>query len=267
MNPVTILLVLVISFLAGVESVLDEFQFHQPIVACTLIGLATGHLPEALLLGGALQLVALGWMNIGAAVAPDAALCSTASAILVCMKGVEVSTGIASAMALAVAGLALTIFVRTVAVGIVHGADKAAENGNFLGLELFHYLVMFLQGLRCAIPALLIMLVPVESVQMVLDAIPAWLTSGLAAAGGFVVVVGYAMVINMMATPKIWPFFIAGFALSAITQLNLIAMGMLGVAIALVYLQLSPEFSGDGKKLGNGSSDDDVLDGIMNDYK
>lgn len=61
-------------------------------------------------------------MNIGAAIAPDAALCSTASAILVCMKGVAVPT----VMALAVAGLALTIFCRTIAVGIVHAADKAA---------------------------------------------------------------------------------------------------------------------------------------------
>nr|MCG4642215.1 hypothetical protein [Bifidobacterium bifidum] len=25
------------------EGVLDEFQFHQPLIACTLIGLVTGH--------------------------------------------------------------------------------------------------------------------------------------------------------------------------------------------------------------------------------
>lgn len=266
MDMIAIPLVLVVSFLAGVESVLDEFQFHQPIVACSLIGLVTGHLPEALMLGGSLQLVALGWMNIGAAVAPDAALCSTASAILVCMKGVSVSTGIASAMALAVAGLALTIFVRTIAVGIVHGADRAAAADNVRGLELAHYTVMLLQGLRCAIPALMIILVPVDTVQAALDAIPTWLTAGLSAAGGFIVVVGYAMVINMMATPKIWPFFIIGFALAAITQLNLIAMGMIGVGIALIYLQLAPEFNGGGAALEAGSSED-ALDGIMNDYE
>ncbi|AEB06356.1 phosphotransferase system PTS sorbose-specific IIC subunit [Coriobacterium glomerans PW2] len=267
MSLIPILLVLIFSFLAGVESVLDEFQFHQPIVACSLIGLATGHLPEALMLGGSLQLVALGWMNIGAAVAPDAALCSTASAILVCMKGVEVSTGIASAMALAVAGLALTIFVRTIAVGIVHGADRAGASGNIRGVEFAHYLVMLLQGLRCAIPALLIILVPVGAVQAALSSIPPWLTAGLSAAGGFIVVVGYAMVINMMATPKVWPFFIIGFALAAITQLNLIAMGMIGVGIALVYLQLAPEFNGgSGPSLGSGSSED-VLDDIINDYE
>jgi mannose PTS system EIIC component len=266
MNIVSIILVLAIAFVAGIESVTDEFQFHQPIVACTLIGLVTGHPAEALALGGSLQLVALGWMNIGAAVAPDAALCSVASAILVCMKNVDVSTGIASAMALAVAGLVLTTIVRTAVIGLTHVVDQKADTGDLAVVDRAMYASMALQGLRCMIPALLCILVPVETVQALLDAIPDWLTNGLTAAGGFVVVVGYAMVINMMATPKVWPFFIIGFALAALSELNLIAMGMIG--IALVYLQLAPEFNANkGGGSGGAMSVDDQLDQIMNDYE
>ena len=55
------ILVLLVAFVAGIEGILDEFEFHQPIVACTLIGLVTNHLTEGLLLGGSLQLIALGW--------------------------------------------------------------------------------------------------------------------------------------------------------------------------------------------------------------
>ncbi|MDY3737945.1 MAG: PTS sugar transporter subunit IIC [Peptoniphilaceae bacterium] len=51
------------------EGVLDQFQFHQPIVACTLIGLVTGHLKEGIILGGSLQMIALGRANVGAAMA------------------------------------------------------------------------------------------------------------------------------------------------------------------------------------------------------
>ena len=46
------ILVLLVAFVAGIEGILDEFEFHQPIVACTLIGLVTNHLTEGLLLGG-----------------------------------------------------------------------------------------------------------------------------------------------------------------------------------------------------------------------
>ena len=44
LNIVQVILVIIVAFLAGIEGILDEFQFHQPLVACTLIGLVTGNL-------------------------------------------------------------------------------------------------------------------------------------------------------------------------------------------------------------------------------
>ena len=44
MSIISIILVVLVAFLAGMEGILDEFQFHQPLVACTLIGLVTGNL-------------------------------------------------------------------------------------------------------------------------------------------------------------------------------------------------------------------------------
>lgn len=41
MSPITVLLVIIVAFLAGMEGILDEWEFHQPLVACTLIGLVT----------------------------------------------------------------------------------------------------------------------------------------------------------------------------------------------------------------------------------
>ena len=79
MSAITIMLIILVALLAGMEGILDEFQFHQPLVACTLIGLVSGHLSEGIILGGSLQMIALGWANVGAAVAPDAALASVAS--------------------------------------------------------------------------------------------------------------------------------------------------------------------------------------------
>lgn len=266
MNPITIILVLLVAFLAGMEGILDQFQFHQPIIACTLIGLVTGNPVDGLLLGGTLQLIALGWMNIGAAVAPDAALASIASAILVTLRGAGVSEGIALAIPLAIAGQVLTIFVRTLTVGIAHAADGKAKEGSFRAVEWLHIGALMLQGLRIAIPAAIILSVPAELVTDGLNAIPAWLTGGLAVAGGMIVAVGYAMVINMMATPKLWLFFFLGFALSAIGELNLIAMGIIGVVLALLYLQFAPEFNQGGGGGGGNSSGGDPLDDILNDY-
>ncbi|HAC1227782.1 TPA_asm: mannose/fructose/sorbose family PTS transporter subunit IIC, partial [Listeria monocytogenes] len=257
-----------IAFLAGIEGILDEFQFHQPLIACTLIGLVTGNLTACIILGGTLQMIALGWANIGAAVAPDAALASVASAIILVLGGQGVAgipSAIAIAIPLAVAGLFLTMIVRTLAVPIVHLMDRAAEKGNIRSVEWLHISAICMQGVRIAIPAAALLFIPADSVQSFLEAMPAWLTDGMAIGGGMVVAVGYALVINMMATKEVWPFFVIGFVVAAISQLTLIAIGALGVALALIYLNLSKMGGGNSNGGGGGNSRDPLGD-ILNDY-
>ena len=266
MSIISIVLVVIVAFLAGMEGVMDEFQFHQPLVACTLIGLVTGNLEAGVILGGTLQMIALGWANIGAAIAPDAALASVASAIILVLggQGAEgVSTAIAVAIPLAVAGLFLTMIVRTLSVACVHRMDAAAEKGNFKGVEAWHIVAVIMQGLRIAIPAAALLVIPAETVQGFLESMPAWLTDGMSIGGGMVVAVGYAMVINMMATKEVWPFFIIGFCLAAISDLTLIALGAIALSLAFIYIKLS-ESGGNGN--GGGGNVGDPLDDILNDY-
>lgn len=268
MSVISIILVVLIAFLAGIEGILDEFQFHQPLIACTLIGLVTGNLTACIILGGTLQMIALGWANIGAAVAPDAALASVASAIILVLGGQGVAgipSAIAIAIPLAVAGLFLTMIVRTLAVPIVHLMDRAAEKGNIRSVEWLHISAICMQGIRMAIPAAALLFIPADSVQNFLEAMPAWLTDGMAIGGGMVVAVGYALVINMMATKEVWPFFVIGFVVAAISQLTLIAIGALGVALALIYLNLSKMGGGNSNGGGGGNSRDPLGD-ILNDY-
>jgi PTS system mannose-specific IIC component len=264
LNVIQIILVCIVAFLAGIEGILDEFQFHQPLVACTLIGLVTGNLVPCLILGGTLQLIALGWANIGAAVAPDAALASVASAIILVLSGqgkAGVASAIAIAVPLAVAGLLLTIIVRTLATAIVHFMDAAAQEGNFKKIEFWQIAAICLQGLRIAIPAALIIAVGAGPVRDLLTSMPTWLTSGLAIGGGMVVAVGYAMVINMMATKEVWPFFVIGFVLACISQITLIGLGAIGVALALIYLALSKQGgSGNGGNSNTGDPLGDIID-------
>ena len=270
MSAITIMLIILVALLAGMEGILDEFQFHQPLVACTLIGLVSGHLSEGIVLGGSLQMIALGWANVGAAVAPDAALASVASAIIM-VKGLGgatdaqtvIDSAIAVAIPLSVAGLFLTMICRTIAIPLVHLMDGAAEKGDYRKIEIYQILGILLQGVRIAVPAAALCIVPAEAVTSVLNQMPAWLSGGMTVGGGMVAAVGYAMVINMMSTKETWPFFAIGFVLAALSQLTLIALGALGVAIALIYLGLKENGgSGNGGSTGSG----DPLGDILNDY-
>ena len=264
LNAIQMILVVIVAFLAGVEGILDQFHFHQPVVACTLIGLVTGNLLPCLILGGTLQMIALGWANIGAAVAPDAALASIASSIILVLGGqgqAGVASAIAIAVPLAVAGLLLTIICRTIATAFVHFMDAAAKEGNIKAIEMWQIAGICLQGIRIAIPAALILAIGAGPISSLLGAMPSWLTSGLAIGGGMVVAVGYAMVINMMATKEVWPFFAIGFVLATVSQITLIGLGAIGVAIALIYLALGKQGgSGNGGSSNTGDPLGDLID-------
>ena len=280
-NLIQIILVTLVAFVAGMASVLDERQFHRPLVACTLTGIALGNPAVGIMVGGSLELLALGWMNVGAAMAPDSALASTVSTIIaVASVGDASSTksaiaaAIGVAVPLAVAGQALTIFVRTIAIFFAHQADRFAEQANYRGIAIMHFTTLGLQGLRVAIPtAAVAALASGDTVKHALDAIPKVITEGLGIAGGFIVVVGYAMVINMMKARKLMPFFFLGFVFATFgttvtshsgkvedqldkgvdgmanwivsstpTAVSLVALGILGACLAVIYVQLNPEF-------------------------
>ena len=206
-STLQIIAIFLFSCIAGMGSVLDEFQTHRPLIACTVIGLILGDLKTGIILGGTLELIALGWMNVGAAQSPDSALASIISAILVIVGQQSIATGIAIALPVAAAGQVLTVFARTITVVFQHAADKAAEEARFRTLDILHVSALGVQALRVAIPALIVSLfVSADMVSNMLSAIPEFVTRGLQIAGG------------------------------------LLAFGGVGVIMALVYIQLNPQW-------------------------
>lgn len=259
MSTIQIILIFLVACISGMGSVLDEFQTHRPLIACTLVGLILGDLTTGIIIGGTLEMMALGWMNIGAAMAPDAALASIISTIIVISGKQEIGAGIALAVPLAAAGQVLTIFARTITVFFQHQADKYAEKGDLNKIDMCHLLALIIQALRISIPALIVAIfIGTEAVQNMLNAIPQWLTGGLGVAGGFIVVVGYAMVINMMQAKHLMPFLFLGFVVAAFTDFNLIALGILGTVAAIIYVQLNPKYSESAPitTVANNASDD-----------
>ena len=119
--------------------------------------------------------------------------------------------------------------------------------------------------MRVAIPAAIVVATAsAENVQAFLGKIPVEVSEGLRIAGGVIVVVGYAMVINMMRAPHLMMFFFVGFVVAAFTNFNLVALGVLGVALAYFYIQMHPKYhkgSGSAVAASNGRSKlDDQLD-------
>ena len=262
MSSIQFIMLIIVAAIAGMGSVLDEAQFHRPLVACTLTGLVLGDMTTGIILGGTLEMLALGWMNVGAAMAPDAALASVVSTILVIIGHQSIGAGIALAVPLAAAGQVLTIFVRTITVFFQHLADKFALEGNAFGIEMCHLAGLLLQGIRVAVPAALVALVAgTDTVNAMLNSIPEVITRGLQVSGGFIVVVGYAMVINMMNAKSLMPYFFLGFLLAVFTNINLIGFGAVGLICAYFHIKgLERDLAAQHSGGGTGNALDDIDD-------
>src|SRR5699024_11545313 len=95
-----------------------------------------------------------------------------------------VNSSIAIAIPLAIAGLILTIIVRTLATGIVHLMDAAAKKGNIRQIEIWHVIAICMQGLRIVVPTALILILGANTVRALLEVMPERLTDRLASGGG-----------------------------------------------------------------------------------
>ena len=155
-------------------------------------------------------MIALGWANIGAAVAPDAALASIASAIILVMGGqgeAGVDTAIAVAIPLAV-GRTVPYDGSTYPFRSMCPQDgRSGSQRKLWRRRSMAYHRDLHAGTAYRDPGSGTACDPTSTVQGFLESMPAWLTDGMSIGGGMVVAVGYAMVINMMATREVWPFF------------------------------------------------------------
>ena len=72
------------------------------------------------------------------------------------------------------------------------------------------------------------------------------------------------MVINMMGADYLMPFFFLGFVVAAFTDFNLVALGVIGLVAAVVYIQLNPKYqavaAAPAAAASSGSDMDDELD-------
>ena len=258
MSGLSIVLILLVSLIAGIEGILDEFQFHQPLISCTLIGLVSHHLEEGIILGGSLQLIALGWANIGASVAPDVCLASIISSILM-VHGLQGNTpesyviafSIAIAIPLSLIGLSLTKVCRTQAVKLVHKMDES------YAVSKYHMMGICMQGLRVLIPAFVLVFIPSNVIVSMLAAIPKWIFQGLVLGSGVVCVVGFAIVANVLSSKETWPFFILGFAF-AVTDIPMILLCLVGFALMWMTMMNTKE---------KNVTSSDPLGDIIDDYE
>ncbi|PJI09221.1 MULTISPECIES: PTS system mannose/fructose/sorbose family transporter subunit IID [Clostridium] len=235
------ILLFIFSSISGIDSSAEEFQTHRPLIAGTLAGIALGDIKTGIIAGATMEFVALGWMTIGAAVPPDPALAGITVAILEILGKQNVGVAVSIAIPIAVAGQLLQIAQKgTIDIILMHFAEAGVEKGKLSRVTIAHFLTAIPSALRVAVPSLLMAyFANATLVQSMLNSIPKEITTGLQISSGLLVMVGYAMILNLINSKELLPFLIIGFLVMTFSDITIFALTLLGISFAVIYYHIT----------------------------
>ena len=214
------------------------YMMQRPIVAGLLVGLVMGKPVEGTIIGATINLVYLGHLNIGGSMPSDMALAGyLGTGIALSANNIDPQTALAIAVPLGILGT-ITWFGRmSISSIFAHWADSFAEKGNVKGVMSMNWLPAQVMMFAFKVPVVfLAAYYGGAAVQSFLDTVgsPSFIHA-LSVVGGLLPALGIGLNLRAILKKETAPFFLTGFLLAAYFKLDIIAVGLFGLAIAMVY--------------------------------
>lgn len=235
------LLIALIAMFGHSEDFLGTTLLSRPLVLGPLVGLVLGDLEQGVIIGATLELIFMGNIKVGAAIPPDVitgGVLGTAFAII-SGKGPAIALAIAVPVSILAELVISSLFVFRAVLN--KKFNKYADEGNFNGIQRLHIFSGILRPIFMGIIILLALMLGGPVMKSFLDMIPAWVQTGLTVAGNMLPALGFALLLHLMFNKTVAPYFFLGFILAAYLKLPVIAIGGLGVVIAILVTQVAPK--------------------------
>lgn len=212
--------------------------FCYPSTACLWYGLILGDLKTALLCGGTIAPLFLGYAAVGAVVATDKAAATIIPTAAVICYGMDLNMALALSVPVGLLFAQMHTLRRTIGSWYIRRAEKIIENGCD-GKKLYLNGVLLPSLVKVVLfwlPMTLICYFALQSFSDIMNQIPAWLQSGLSAVGGVLPALGMGLLLNCMGEKKLLPFFFAGYFMAKYTGLDNIALVLIALFLSWLWL-------------------------------
>ena len=242
-------MIALIAFFAYMGDALGYSQYDRPIFTGLLVGWALGDVKQGLLIGASLELVYMGTLTIGGAFPPDiytGGILGTAFAIT---TGAGIEGAVALSLPIATFALLIKQLIYTFVRGyFVHRADAYALKGDDKKVAAMHVWSTLAYCVPMAIVVGICFYVGGPVVQAILDKVPRFIMAGLSAASGMLPALGFAMLIKMIISKELAPYFFIGFLIAG--YLNIPVLGIACIAICIAILVIIKDGKDKMKYLG-----------------
>lgn len=230
-----------LGILAGIgiwdSRVMGLCMLERPLFLGSVAGLIMGDFQTGIIIGASLELIMMGVVGIGSATPPDTVSGSILTTAFAIGSGLDVSAALALALPIATLGQLVGIMVRTLNGYFVHMADKAAEKGDYKGIDralwggaalffLAYFLLVFLGAVLGS-----------AVIGAFVDMIPEAVINGFKVASGMLPALGIAILMQLLFDKKNVAFFFVGWALSALLGVSTVGTAVIGTTIAYIMFQ------------------------------
>lgn len=244
-----IILIALFVYLGSIGSIVGNtigwYTLGRPLVAAFVVGLIMGDVQTAILIGISLQIMYMGNVTPGGAVAWDlsyATYIGTAGA-LVFGRGLDTAQIIGLAVVFAgIGGLVGQIMWNisyALNLPLNRVAQKYAEAGETRKMFIPNLVLGQLIGFACRfIPAIIVLtsMTAASAQGDFASLIPGWVTTTLGVFGGMMASLGMGIIISFLFKKKYHiVIFLAGFILVTYFNLSTMAVAVLAIIIAILY--------------------------------
>ena len=220
-------LIMVIDYLSGWQCI------SRPIVVAPIAGLILGDFKTGIMMGAALESVFMGISAIGGSIPADATTSSIIAVAYTVLTGAGMEEGLAIAMPIGTVMASLNGMLTPIWASLAAWWEKLATECNPRKFELMNVLVVLITPLVNTVILFLAVAYGVEGLNAFLGSMPAWVLTGLGAASGMMLAVGFAILTSMIWSNEVGVFFFVGYVLVKYLGMGSLPIAILGVAIAV----------------------------------
>jgi mannose PTS system EIID component len=212
------------------------FHFGGPIVAGFIYGLLFNDLAYGLAVGANVMMAYMGLVAIGGSVPSDLSIAGYLGVAMTMLAKQPPEVGLTIATTLGTMGMIAQNAKMSLNSIWVHKADEYAAQGNTRGMKLMNVVAsQIIPFTLIAIPSFLAVYLGAPALESFLATVPVQVINVLVLAGKMLPALGLGMLFQQMYKKPILPYFIIGFVLVSYLQLNVMAVSLIGLALALLH--------------------------------
>jgi len=214
-----------------------QFVLGRPLISGLAVGIILGRPIEGLIIGANINLVYLGWMDVGGMRATDPTVAGTLGTALALASNASPEEAIVLGSVLGVVATFGYTLWMSVNSFFVPQMEKCALQANWRGMK-FWYIVpaQVLFYLIYGLPITLACVFGAEPVAAVLNNLPAAVTNGFNAVAVTLPAVGICLNLKSIMNKYTVSFFILGFICTIYFQMNMVVLAVISTIIAVIAI-------------------------------